>query len=350
MFRIEDKFQRVAVVFVVVISLSAVYKWVSSYFLIANIANRVTVEYYSNALKKYSFAGEPLPFDDLKMVKRYQKELVNNSRQSTEMAIVLKRAKVWLPRIEAILKKHGLPTDFKYLAVAESYFSNNVSHMHAAGFWQIQRTTGTDLGLIINDEIDERYNPYASTEAVCKYIIRTKKQFPSWSWTDIAVSYNLGITALYNIKNKYPKKSTYHIRLNKETQVYLFRIIALKEIIENPTDYGYKNYRVVVAPYKKVIIRNSVRDLHVFAKYYGISYYTFKEFNPWLKRNTLTFSPEIKRKSFEVIIPLNTKLENHFESEPEDVTLDTIQAEPLVPSDSTIKKVEESVLTTSKKP
>ena len=339
MFRINDQFKRIVVVFFCVISLSALYKWVSSYFLIANVANHVSIEYYSNALRKYSFAGEPLPFDDLKMIKRYQKELLSNARQSTEMAIVIKRAKVWLPRIEAILKKNNVPTDFKYLAVAESYFSNNVSHMQAAGFWQIQPTTGDALGLIINKEIDERYNPYASTEAVCKYIKRTKRQFPAWTWTDIAVSYNLGITALYNIKNKFPKKSTYHIRLNKETESYLFRIIALKEIIEHPTDYGYKNYHVVVAPYKKVVVRKTVHDLRKFAKYYGISYYTLKEFNPWLRSNKITFENGISKKSFEIIIPLNPRFENHFEKDSLNVINDTIQAKPFSPSDSTTENV-----------
>lgn len=338
MFRIESKFQRIAVVFVVVISLSAIYKWVSSYFLFANIGDKVSIEYYSNALKKYSFAGEPFPFDELKMIKRYQKELVSNARLSTEMVIVIKRSKVWLPKIEAILRKNNIPTDFKYLAVAESYFSNNVSHMHAAGFWQIQRTTGRELGMLINNEIDQRYDPYTSTEAVCKYIKRTKKQFPTWSWTDIAVSYNLGITALYNIKQKFPNKSTYHIRLNKETESYLFRIIALKEIIEHPSDYGFKNYRVMVAPYKKVVVRKSISDLKKFAKNYKISYYTLKEFNPWLRSNRLTISDSTRSK-FELIIPLNTKFENHFESDSPEKILDTIQVEPFSPKDSTVENV-----------
>lgn len=117
-----------------------------------------------------TFAGEKveLEMDDIK--ERLDREMLVNAYWQSQTLLFIKRANKFFPVIEPILKENGVPDDFKYLALTESGLMNVVSPAGATGYWQILKTTGKELGLEINSEVDERYHLEKSTEAFCKYM------------------------------------------------------------------------------------------------------------------------------------------------------------------------------------
>ena len=104
---------------------------------------------------------------------------------------------MWLPIIDSVLTANAIPSDFKYLAVAESGLENVISPSNAVGFWQFLKGTAVDFGLIVNSQIDQRYDPIKSTVAATKYIKQAYNKFGNW--TTVAASYNLGMNATTRI-------------------------------------------------------------------------------------------------------------------------------------------------------
>lgn len=95
--------------------------------------------------------------------------------------MIIKRANRFLPTIERILKEQGIPSDFKYVALAESGLQNVVSPAGAAGFWQFMDKTGKRYGLEINEEVDERYHLEKATYAACLYFKESYNQLKDFS-------------------------------------------------------------------------------------------------------------------------------------------------------------------------
>ena len=194
--------------------------------------------------------------------------------------------------MEEVLAREGVPDDFKYLTAIEGNLRNDVSPKNAVGFWQIRRTTGKELGLEISREVDERYNPLRSTEAACKYLKQAYERFGNW--TMAAASYNRGMAGLQRAIDKQQVDSYYDLLLNEETSRYVFRILAIKEIIENPENYYFDiEAEHLYEPYEIqfVEVRESVPDLVDFSKKLGINYKILKLHNPWLRQDKLTVRP-----------------------------------------------------------
>ncbi len=217
--------------------------------------------------------------------------------------LLLKRANRFFPIIEPILKSNGVPDDFKYLALIESGFMNVVSPAGARGFWQLMKSTAKENGLEVNENVDERYHIEKATQVACKFLIDSKERFGNW--TLAAASYNMGKTGLEKRLNQQDSDNYYDLLLNEETARYLFRIIAIKEILNSPKDYGFNYepsdlYSLEVC--REVLVDSAVTDLVGFAKSYNISYKTFKRHNPWLRERHLK---NASRKKYIFKIPEN---------------------------------------------
>jgi hypothetical protein len=213
----------------------------------------------------------------------------------------MKRANRWLPQIEKILKEHNIPEDFKYLPLIESGLMNDVSPKDAVGFWQILKSAGKENGLEITNDVDERYDPLKATEAACRYLKTAYKKFGNW--TVVAASYNRGMGGMERALENQKVESYYDLFLNDETSRYVFRIIACKEIIENPARYGFKiNPKHLYAPeeVKYIEVRESIKDLVDFAKKNGTNYKLLKRHNPWLREDELSVR---KGKVYRIAIP-----------------------------------------------
>ena len=187
--------------------------------------------------KKVSFAGEEIILDEDDLIERMDKEFLVNTYWQSNTILLIKKSNKYFPQIEKILIEEGVPTDFKYLALIESGLDNVTSPRGAKGFWQIMKTTGKEYGLEINSNVDERYNLNLSTRLACKYLKKAKDKFGTW--TLAAAAYNRGINGVQNEITKQNQTRYGNILFGEETKRYVFRIIALKNIVESPESFGF---------------------------------------------------------------------------------------------------------------
>ncbi len=238
---------------------------------------------------KLDFAGEEMPLYDPDVYERMDRELLVNTYWQSNGLLMFKRAQKYFPIIEPILKKNGIPDDFKYLAVIESGLANVVSPAGARGVWQIMPATAKENGLEVNDNVDERYHLAKSTEIACKYLLKSKQQLGSW--TLAAAAYNAGNAGIGNRIKDQDVKSYYDLLLGEETGRYIFRIVALKEILKNPKTYGFNFMESDLyshIPTKEVTVDTDITNFTAFAKQNGINYKILKIHNPWLREAHLS--------------------------------------------------------------
>ena len=247
------------------------------------------------------FAGERVPLEDPDVRERMDRELLVNTYWQSNGLLIIKRAAKYFPIIEPILKEEGLPDDFKYLAVIESGLTQAVSPARATGFWQILGSTGKELGLEVNDNVDERYNVELATRAACNYLKKSKNYLGSW--TLAAAGYNAGNAGINRRLEAQDVTGYYDLLLGEETGRYVFRILALKEILKDPKKYGF-NYTeddlYTSVPTYKVAVDTAVTDFVKFAQDYGINYKILKIHNPWLREDHLN---NASRKVYQIEIP-----------------------------------------------
>lgn len=246
------------------------------------------------------FAGEKTPLHIADVKERLDRELLVNANLDASTLLIIKRANRSFPIIEPILKKNGIPDDFKYLAVAESALMNVTSSAGAKGFWQFMPDTAKERGMEVNDIVDERYHLEKSTEAACKYLLDAYKKFGSW--TLAAASYNGGFGGVNKQITIQGVTNYYDLLLTDETARYVFRILALKQIMKNPGEYGFnvapaELYQNI--PTRKLEIDSSITDLAAFAKAQGVNYKILKIHNPWLRDRKLT-NPNKKKYVLEI--------------------------------------------------
>lgn len=256
-----------------------------------------------------TFCGEEVPLDLFYVRERLERELMVNSYRHSATILLLKRTTRWFPVMEPLMEKYGLPEDFKYLSMIESELTNAVSPSKAVGFWQFLEGTGKDYGLEINKEVDLRYNVEKETVAACKYLKDSYRKFGSW--TLAAAAFNCGNGRITKVQGEQRVDSYYDMILPEETQRYVFRILALKLITEDPEKYGFQIsdngwYR----PYetKSVTVVQSIPDLTDFAYMQGTNLKLLKYFNPWLRSNSLTVSAG---NSYEIKIPTGEYAKTH---------------------------------------
>mgnify|MGYP000073656369 FL=1 len=257
--------------------------------------------YALNVPENLDFAGEALPLNDPDILERMDRELLVNTYWQSNALLMFKRANKYFPVIEPILEKHGIPNDFKYLAVIESGLTNAVSPAGARGVWQIMKATGRENGLEINANVDERYNLEKATEVACKYLLEAKKRFGTW--TLAAASYNAGKAGVAKRLKAQNVTDYYDLLLGEETGRYMFRIVALKEILNHPDKYGF-NFRhkdlYKPIPTYKVEVDTAVTDFVKFSEKFGINYKILKLHNPWLREPHLNNK---SRKQYFINIP-----------------------------------------------
>lgn len=250
--------------------------------------------------KQFDWAGEIMP-SNFDTKERLDRELSVNAYWQSSTLLNIKASNRYFPVIERILAEEGVPDDFKYLAVAESNLRNVVSSANAKGFWQFRKLAAKEMGLEVNDEVDERYHVEKATRAACKYLKQLHRRFGSW--TDASASYNIGPTNLSRIMKKQGQDSFYDLNLGEETSRYIFRLMAIKEILKNYEQFGfYVDISEKYPPldnYYEVHVDSSVDSWSEFAKNHGITYRMLKIYNPWLRENTLT----VIKNSYVIRIP-----------------------------------------------
>jgi membrane-bound lytic murein transglycosylase D len=250
---------------------------------------------------KLDLAGERVPLEINDVKERMERELLVNTYWQSNGILLLKRANKYFPILEPLLKKYNLPDDFKFLALAESGFIDETSSVGAAGMWHFMRATGKEYGLEINDNVDERYNIQKSTKVAAEYLIKAKENLGSW--TLAAAAYNAGNYGVSKRLESQQVDNYYDAKLPNETERYVFRILALKEIISNPKKYGFifdSEDLYTVEETRTVEVDTVINNLALFAKKFGMNYKELKIHNPWLREHRLNNK---SHKLYEIKVP-----------------------------------------------
>ena len=249
-----------------------------------------------------NLAGERVPIERQHIRERMDRELLVNTYWQSNGLLLLKRANKYFPILEPLLKEYGLPDDFKYLAVAESALIDETSSVGAAGMWHFMKNTGKEYGLEINQNVDERYHIEKSTKVAAQYLIKAKKRFGSW--TLAAAAYNAGNYGVSRRLEAQGVTSYYDAFLPNETERYVLRIIALKEVLSNPRKYGFKFEEKDLYTMEKtrtIKVDTTITNIALFAKKFGLNYKELKLHNPWLRQNKLNNK---SHKVYEIKIPI----------------------------------------------
>lgn len=249
-----------------------------------------------------NLAGERVPTERQHIRERMDRELLVNTYWQSNGLLLLKRANKYFPILEPLLKEYGLPDDFKYLAVAESALIDETSSVGAAGMWHFMKNTGKEYDLEINQNVDERYHIEKSTKVAAQYLIKAKKRFGSW--TLAAAAYNAGNYGVSRRLEAQGVTSYYDAFLPNETERYVLRIIALKEVLSNPRKYGFKFEEKDLYTMEKtrtIKVDSAITNIALFAKNFGLNYKELKLHNPWLRQNKLN---NRSQKVYEIKIPI----------------------------------------------
>lgn len=230
-----------------------------------------------------NFAGERVPLNIPDVRERLEREMLINSFWEGNTILMMKRGARWLPYIDSILKANGVPRDFRYIPIVESRLSNEISPKGAAGFWHLMPQTAKGLGLLINDEVDERYHPGKSTEKAAIYLSKAYSKFGNWSLA--AASYNRGMSGLRRAILHQKETNLYDLKLNDESTRYIFRLLAFKLLFENPKDYGFyiRESDLYAMPELEKTIVDNPTDWVRFAKKYRVTYKHIRMLNPWIQ-------------------------------------------------------------------
>lgn len=252
--------------------------------------------------QKVKFAGQEISLDRVDMFERLDRELTAMTYTHGNMLLTIKRANRYFPVIIPILRENGIPDDLVYLACIESYLDTRaLSGAKAAGIWQFMSKTAIDYGLEVNDYVDERYNIEKSTAAACRYLKTAYQKYGNWE--SAAASYNGGMKRISDLLSEQQAKTAYDIYLTGETSRYMFRLLAMKMIMEHPSRYGFHlkaDQLYQPLDYDIVEVSGPVDDWTAWAIDHGINFMILRENNPWIRKNTL---PNTTGKTYQVKIP-----------------------------------------------
>ena len=237
------------------------------------------------------FCGERVPLENQEVRERLEKELLLTLWDRPQVILWLKRTRRYLPYIDEMLKKNGMPSDLKYIAIAESALRPHAnSQKGALGFWQFMEQTGRHYGLSINKSVDERRSIFASTQAAITYFKELYKILGSW--TLVAAGFNMGGGGLVADIREQGTKDYYCLYLPLETQRYIFRVISAKLIVSNPKKYGFdlsaEDYYPPLEFDQVEINCSRVTHLRVIAEAARTYFKVIKDLNPELRGYVLT--------------------------------------------------------------
>jgi hypothetical protein len=255
------------------------------------------------------FAGERVPVEMEDVRERLERELVQNMYAHSVTCQIIKRSNRWKEKMVELLKANRLPEDFYYLMVCESAIRNATSPMGAKGYWQFLAGTAKEYGLEVNQYVDERNHPLKAAQAAIQYLKEAQNRYKSW--TLAAAAYNMGMGGLDNVMAYQQEKNYYDLYLNSETSRYIFRIIALKLLLEAPEKYGFKfEAKDLYQPLdcKTITVTESITDLVAFAKNHQTNFKMLKMLNPWIIADQL---PVKNGKTYQILIPANA----HFQAD-----------------------------------
>ncbi len=252
--------------------------------------------------KQVDFANMKLVLTD-GVVKEIQND-VNALRSSEKhFNLQLDRVNLYFPIVEKILKEENVPDDFKYLVIQESgLISDAVSVAKAVGFWQFKDFTAREVGLRVDNRIDERKNIVASTRAAAEYLKRNNFQFDNWAYALSAYQAGLGGVRKYVDRKYYGARK---MPVNKNSHWYLKKYIAHKIAFEGVIGGKHSEGLKLVTEGK-----GEGKDLGKIAREYKVEEELVKYYNKWIRGGKIPSD-----KQYFVVVPVNGKVEKYVAEE-----------------------------------
>jgi len=240
--------------------------------------------------EKLLFCGEPVPLGWVDVRERLEREFYYLLDHEGQLLLYIKRAGRTDPVVEPILKAKGLPDDLKFVPVAESgLLFRAQSSARAVGYWQFIKSTAKRHGLRVDRYVDDRRSLPRSTRAAATYLKALHAEFGSWP-TALA-AYNWGER---NVRNAIEEQGTgdyYDLYLPVETERFVFKIITLKLILEDPASYSIfipEEARYNIPRTTDVQLKAGPRvPMHVLSSCADTSPRTLRHLNPWMIRSVL---------------------------------------------------------------
>ena len=235
-----------------------------------------------------TFAGENVPLKYFDVKESLQRELTVISYWHASIAQIIQLNNRYGDEIKSIIKKEGLPEDFYYLCLAESGLQPVISPANAGGYWQFLAGTAKEYGLVVDEEVDERYNVEKSTIAAIKYFKKAYAEFGTWTMS--AASFNIGISNVrYRMKIQ-SQNNYYDTQFPEETARYVYRALAFKLLLESPQIYGfYIGGDDLYKPleYNEVTVTGAIENWSEFAAKYNTNFKILKIYNQWIRSNKM---------------------------------------------------------------
>ncbi len=247
--------------------------------------------------------GKKMPLENWDVRERFEREFYYNYTNSDQLLLWYKRLKRWEHIVDSSLDANKLDRDFKYLMVAESGVRNVESPAKANGFWQFIPPTAQLWGLRVDNDIDERLDPALSTAAAMRYLTKLRDEFHG-DLLLTAAAYNMNETNVEQVLAYQHQTSYWNIFVNEETMRYIFRIAAIKELLEHGPRYGLRF--PAVSPYlpwdiRYVSVSGPIESIADWAIEKGYSYKDVKIYNPWL------IGRSIPSGNFQIALPATEK-------------------------------------------
>ncbi len=175
-----------------------------------------TVTYYP-PLGRIDLCGEPVPLENQEVMERFDKEFTLVVYNHAQVYRWLKRKERYFPWIEERLRRLNLPEDLKYVAIEE---------------------IEPPLNAPKRKSVDMRYDFECSPDSALQYLGDLYRNFKSWSLAIAA--YNSGEKRIMDECRAHGERDCYQMMLSQETERYVFRILAIKAVLSDPTRYGYE--------------------------------------------------------------------------------------------------------------
>jgi membrane-bound lytic murein transglycosylase D len=273
----------------------------------ANLRSEIENLRFPSPPETLTLCDKPIPLGRDDVRERFDREFYQILENRGLLTILAKRHSKFLSAISDNIEKFGVPPDLIYLAIAESYLNpRDLSSAGAGGMWQFIKETGKREGLFINEIVDERYSIPLSTYSALNHLRKLYAEFGDWFLA--MASYNCGAGKVREAIANQNTRDFFDLFLPEETERYIMRIAAFKELIANHRKYGldldnksyYKPYSVCD------LILTVTKDVHtaVLAQASDLPYKAFRDLNLHLRRYTLSkgsyhiFVPSEKRETF----------------------------------------------------
>lgn len=263
-----------------------------------------------------TICGTPVDLDYADYYERFDRELTSLAFTHSTTMLIIKRANRYFPRLVAELRRNGIPDDLLYLACVESSLNPRaVSGAKAAGIWQFMPATAKEFGLEVSDEVDERLDIEKSTAAAARYFKRGLSRYGG-DWPSVMASYNAGMARVGTQLERQGEESALDLQLPDETMRYIFRILAMKAVLEDPAKYGFAlNADQLYHPREVTIeeVSGPVESWADWARDHGINYRILRDENPWITAPKLTNK---NGKTYKVRVPVKETLRRSTASHP----------------------------------